>query len=499
MRVVLLVAGIFIAFRPWPLSAVGDYALSAYEAGDYKTAIPLLKTAVADKPDDAAHQAALLSALVYDGAVDQASDLADSDAAKFPNSSEVLAARGEFSFYMGDLPAAEKLWVAAANLKDDARAYYGLYRLYRAASMYRTARLRCLKAHEIDPDDALITKSWLNFIPEPKRRELLPAFAAAHPWLYPKYDVRVQTGEAVEREVSQRKPFELDGAFKEEDVHLYELHDSPTRVRGIGVEFALNGGRRMHLLLDTGASGILLKQSAIDQARLQHLGVTEAWGIGDKGVRSGFVSVADECAIGSLKFKTCVVQALSGKGNVGGDEDGLLGADVFSSYLIHIDFQRHVMHLSPLPPRPPNPQGYDREVGPERTGFTRVYRFGHHLMVSTRLNGKSTRLFLLDTGSMGSVIDSTFARLSTKIHGNEYEHVRGVSGQVGDVFEADKALIEFSVFRQRNIGLTSFNLNNSPGHEDIRMDGILGLPVLSLFRLTLDYRNGLVKFDYVLK
>jgi hypothetical protein len=203
--------------------------------------------------------------------------------------------------------------------------------------------------------------------------------------------------------------------------------------------------------------------------------------------------------MGALKFKTCVVEALSGKGNVGGDEDGLIGADVLSRYLIHIDFQKNTMHLTPLPPRPPNPQGYDREVGPDRAGFTRVYRFGHQLMVSTRLNGKSTGLFLLDTGSMGSVVDSTFARLSTKIHGNEYDRVRGVSGRVADVFEADNALIEFSVFRQRNIGLTSFNLNNSPGHEDIRMDGILGLPVLSLFRLTLDYRNGLVKFDYVLK
>ena len=28
------------------------------------------------------------------------------------------------------------------------------------------------------------------------------------------------------------------------------------------------------------------------------------------------------------------------------------------------------------------------------------------------------------------------------------------------------------------------------------MVSILGLPVLSMFRLTIDYRNGLVKFDY---
>jgi len=31
------------------------------------------------------------------------------------------------------------------------------------------------------------------------------------------------------------------------------------------------------------------------------------------------------------------------------------------------------------------------------------------------------------------------------------------------------------------------------------MSGILGLTVLQFFRLTIDYRNGLVDFDYILK
>lgn len=500
MRFLVLLGGITLFLQPAFLNAESDDALAAFKAGDYVKAIPLLKTAIAANPKDAVRQAALLSALVYQGAVDDASDLADADADLFPNSPEVLAARGEFAFYMGDMPAAEKLWVTAANLNNAvARAYYGLYRLYRAASMYRTARLRCLKAHEIDPDDALITKAWLGLIPPEKRRELLPAFAAAHPWLYRKYDISVQTDEAVKDEINQRKPFELDGDRKEEDLRLIELLDGPTRVRGVGLEFSLNGSRPLRLLLDTGASGVLLKQSAIDKAGLEHLGSTESWGVGDKGVRSGFVSVADDCRIGPLKYKTCVVHAFEGKGRLAGDEDGLIGADVFSSYLIFIDFQRHSMHLTPLPVRPPNPQGYDREAGADRAGFTPVYRFGHALTVSTKLNGKSTGLFLLDTGAMMSNVDSTFARLSTKIHGDDRLHVHGVSGEVKDVFEADKALIEFSVFRQRNIGLTAFNLNNTPEHQEVRLDGILGLPVLSLFRLTLDYRNGLVKFDYVLK
>jgi hypothetical protein len=115
------------------------------------------------------------------------------------------------------------------------------------------------------------------------------------------------------------------------------------------------------------------------------------------------------------------------------------------------------------------------------------------------VNNKTWGLFLLDTGSTFSNLDSTFARLSTKVHGNEYAHVKGVSGSVKDVFEADKAELQFGHFHQRNLGLVALDLNNSPEHQDFRTAGVLGTPVLFMFRLTIDYRNGLVNFDYVLK
>ena len=259
--------------------------------------------------------------------------------------------------------------------------------------MYRSARLRCLLAHEMDPDDALITRTWLGYLAPEKSKELLPPFAAAHPWLYHNYQTYVTTHDTVEGDSNQRKAFELIGEPKEEDVRLYELHDSPTRVRGMGVEFAIGGERSMRLLLDTGSSGILLSQTAIDKAGLEHIGSTEAHGIGDKGSRAGFVSVSNDCHIGPIQYKACVVEALNGKGRVAGDEDGLIGTDIFSDYLIQLDFQKHLLHLTPQPARPANPQGYDREKGSAQAGFTPVFRFGHHLMISTRLNGKTSGLF----------------------------------------------------------------------------------------------------------
>ncbi len=498
----LLSALVFLIFLSAPSTAWADTsdALAVYKSGDYKTALPQLQAAVAQNPKDASLRAALLSALVYEGHTDEAADATEAAGRDFPLSPEIMTARAEFLYYMGDFKEAETLYKAALKAKENnARAYYGMYRLFYAASLYRSARIMCMQAHAVDPDDALITFAFMRYLVGEKRKEMYGPFMAAHPWFARHYDTARQTSAEIHEELGARKAFETEGERTETTLHLVDLLAGATRIRGFGLEVSIEGGRSLRLLLDTGASGILISQRAVDKAGLNHLGSTQSWGIGDGGVRKGFVAVAEACKIGSLQYKTCVFQSLEGKGRIAGDEDGLIGTDFFSDYLIQLDFQRHTMHLTPLPPRPPNPQGYDRTITPDKADFTPVFRFGHHLCIPTKVNGKTSGLFLLDTGASMSNIDSTFARLSTKLHGDYYTRVRGVSGNVNEVFEADKAELEFGRFRQRNLGLTAFNINTGPDHQEVRLSGILGLPVLVMFRLTLDYRDGLVKFDYVLK
>ncbi|MDQ2841223.1 MAG: aspartyl protease family protein [Acidobacteriota bacterium] len=484
----------------FPLAAQEDKGLAAYHAANFEAALPLLQTAVAKSPGDANLQAALLSSLIYEDKVDAASEADEHAAAAFPNSPEVIAARGEFAFYMGDMPQAEKLFKTAIKLKEATpRAIFGMSRLYRAASFYRSARLACLRAHEIDPDDALITQTFLRYVPPAKRNELLAPFVAAHPWLYRHYREYEDSYQAVHNATEDRPLFVSEGGPQETTLHFFFLMRDAKYARGVGLEFRIGNGRPMRMLFDTGASGILVKQSAVDKAGLEHLGSSAAWGVGDKGTRNMFSSVADSCQVGTLKFRNCLVRALEGKRSIAGDEDGLIGADFFQDYVVQIDFQKELLHLKPQPPRPANPQGFDRTVPPDEANFTPVFRFGHMLMISTVVNEKCRGLFLLDTGAEASGMDAAFARLSTKVRGNDFARVQGLSGEVKQVYEADRARLQFGHFMQDNVGLTTYNLNNSPEHEDVRMAGILGIPVLSMFRLTIDYRNDLVNFDYVLK
>ena len=398
---------------------------------------------------------------------------------------------------MGDMLQAERLFKSSIKLKENTgRAIFGLSQLYQSASLYRSARLLCLRAHEVDADDALITQRWLLYASPEKRKELLGPFAAAHPWLYKHYEESQKTALAVGSAVNLKHLFEMEGGPQEATLHFVMLLRDPEHARGVGLEMRINNSRPLRLLFDTGASGILVKQSAIDRNGLQHLGSGRAWGLGDKGTRNTFEAVSETCQIATLKFKACLIRALEGKKSVAGDEDGLIGADFFSDYVVDIDFEKHLLHLKPLPHREPDPQGYNREIPPGEAGFTPVFRFAHNLFVLTKVNNKCSGLFLLDTGSSMSAIDSTFARLSTKIHGNDWMQIHGVSGTVSHVFEADKAELQFARFRQSNLGLISFNLNTSPEPPPVRTSGILGIPVLALFHLTIDYRNGLVNFDY---
>ena len=99
-------------------TAEADNGLVEYKAANYKVAIPLLQTAARTNTKDPLISAALLSALVYEGRVEEASDAAEADETQFPTSPEVIAARGEFAFYMGDMQKAECLFKAAMKLKE---------------------------------------------------------------------------------------------------------------------------------------------------------------------------------------------------------------------------------------------------------------------------------------------------------------------------------------------------------------------------------------------
>ena len=63
-------------------------------------------------------------------------------------------------------------------------------------------------------------------------------------------------------------------------------------MRGIGLSVNIND-QLAHLLLDTGAGGIILSRKVAENAGLTRVSTRHYGGIGDKGLQSGYTAVAD--------------------------------------------------------------------------------------------------------------------------------------------------------------------------------------------------------------
>jgi len=257
----------------------------------------------------------------------------------------------------------------------------------------------------------------------------------------------------------------------------------------------------------------------------------------NSGEASGYLAIADSISVGALEFRHCVVE-VSDKRSVL-DDEGLIGANVFSNYLVTIDFLWQKLKLEPLPARPgeqsstaslgskngddteESPEDsktaegdgnkektgaaasqpirigpQDRYIAPEMQNYSRIFRFGHELLIPTQVGKTPPKLFLIDTGAMMNSISPQAAREVTKVFEDDRMHVKGVSGYVRDVYSADKAVLTFSHYRQENQDLTTFDMSNISRSTGVEVSGILGFTTLRLFTLKIDSRDGLVDFVY---
>jgi predicted aspartyl protease len=285
---------------------------------------------------------------------------------------------------------------------------------------------------------------------------------------------------------------------------LDALMDGPTHLRGFGLQVKLNG-TSSKLLLDTGAGGILLNRKTAERAGIKPVVGVDIKGIGDKGAAGGYLGYVDSVRIGDLEFQSCYVGVID-KGSVAG-EDGLIGGDFFSDFLVDLDFPRSKLRLSQLPARPDDPAPgatapagahvfHDRYVAPEMKLFAPVFRFGHQLLIQTRLNDLPPKLFLMDTGAFANTISPSAARDVTSVSSDSDTIVKGLNGKVNNVFRANQFTLQFAHLRQKNLDTVAFDTKAMSDAIGTEVSGMLGFSMLLMLEIRIDYRDGLVDFIY---
>jgi tetratricopeptide (TPR) repeat protein len=513
-------------------------ALILYRKGDFGRALQKYQAILQEEPKSADAYAGVIRIYLKQQNLDLA-DQTVTEALALNDAPLLHEVRGEVYFRQGRITDAEKEWVSVANSYHPyARAYLGLARVRESISLYHGARLMIEKAHQLDPTDPDIQREWINTLGRAERIKYLTEFLASesNDDEQTRGDTRHYLEYLIARQKEPKRVCSLISSVTSTQTDLRRLLTDPIHLRGYGLNVVLNG-RNAALLLDTGSSGILVDRGIAEKAGITRISDTRIGGIGDKGSNAGWVGLASSIKVGNLEFHDCPVRVIE-KRSVAGEE-GLIGADVFDDFLVDIDFPNEKLRLSQLPQRPDEaphslqlnseeeddaeapdespseaasknagtpapakpaaPKGpQDAYIAPEMKSYTRVFRFGHILLVPTRVGAGDSpaKLFILDTGALTNHITPRAAREVTKVHNDSDMIVQGVSGRVNRVYSADKAMLQFGHLRQENQDLLSFNLDGLSNDVGTEVSGTLGFVMLRMLDVKIDYRDGLVDFGY---
>jgi Aspartyl protease len=197
-----------------------------------------------------------------------------------------------------------------------------------------------------------------------------------------------------------------------------------------------------------------------------------------------------------VEFKNVVIDVEDRKPIA--DEVGLIGPHLLQQFLINLDLTNYSMSLDPLPSIPgddgkPGPR--DRYIAPEMASYAKVFQAQNHLLIPTKVGSDPKAvLFVIDTGASNNFIAQEYATKLEKLNEERNVTVTGVQGRAQQVLSADDLALQFAGFRQMNQKLIAQSLANLSA--EVQLSGMLGLPVLRWFTLHIDYRDGLVGFEY---
>jgi predicted aspartyl protease/Flp pilus assembly protein TadD len=506
-------------------------AEAAFLRSDYDQAVVLYQAQLEQKPNDPTLTAGLAEVFLRQQKVAEADDLVEKALKQNPQSAILMTALGEVQYRTGT-PWLAVATVDASTKLDPCNPQTRLLsaRILQLNSYYAAAAKEISTAHALDPHNPRIRSRWLDTLPMKERITELEAYLASANGEDPEANrsLHFYLNYLKQQAVEPHKACRLVSNTETASIPFVSLLRDATHIRAFGLDVKLND-HDAQLQIDTGASGLLISRSVADHAGLKQFSRTEVGGIGSQGNKAAYTTFADDIKIGSLEFKDCAVEVVD-KGKVA-DSDGLIGMDVFSRFLVTLDYPMRKLLLAPLPPRPDDTSGlkptletrgntnedeapdntataptspakpaahgpYDRYIAPEMKDWTRVYRIGHDLLLPASLNNSPPKMFIVDTGAFSTTVTPEVAREVTKVHSEDNIIVHGVSGKVDKVYTADSITFKFANIAQRVDGVVAFATPSLSRNLDMEVAGFIGITALGQMTISIDYRDGLMKFAY---
>ena len=398
---------------------------------------------------------------------------------------------GEIALRRGKVEEAERQFRDVTAMEPrDARAWFRLGQVSEYTFNRRTAQDCFRRAHQLAPGVAGLVLHWAMTLDGADAAAAFETYLGMAKDEDARLTQRARALLEVRRALGGRKPFALVSNYARTQIRLEPVLRG-RELHAYRVPVSINGGEAARLLLDTGAGGIVINASLAARFHVRRLASTSVGGLGDQGDGRGWVGVAERVRVGTVEFRDAIV-TVSESAMVGG-EQGLVGTDIFEPFLVTLDLPNGAMRLEPFPGAAddrPSDRGFQSDPEMER-----IYRIGHMLMVPTSVSGSEPAMFVIDTGASQTLIGREFAAELAKMRSAASMQLGGISGRIDQVDAADDLKFKFGGFSVRCLDTLSINLKRHDDDLGMEVAGFLGFPILKLFTITLDYRNGLVKFE----
>jgi tetratricopeptide (TPR) repeat protein len=367
---------------------------------------------------------ASIRGLLSDGRVRNAFDQVKAFLQADPEDEALLCLMGDIQFRRAEFDAAEETYAAVLRKNpQSARAHWGLGRVSRLRFQRQTARDHFSRAYTIDPADPDIVMDYASIMPDQEARKSLLYRLV---WLTKSTDLQ-RAGDALarvrmEEQIGPQPLARLAGAYRPYRLGLRDYFPATAQPSGVMISARVDGGKPLRLVLDTGASGIVLNHKAAEGLAAQALAESEVGGLGNGSARAAWIGLVKRVSFSTistsaistsasatsatsatnggaspsssmmnsgaspslstmnsgtsrslstmnsgtspslaaqdLELENVPLEILSGQGIPAAD--GVIGSNVFNQFVIRLDARSHVLELLPFEAPDPAPRPADR-------------------------------------------------------------------------------------------------------------------------------------------
>jgi hypothetical protein len=482
---------------------------TAFLSAEFPLAVGLYQSVLSTSPGNVDATIGLVHALLRQNKVMEAADALQASTKSAPESPALLTLRGELELRQGEPWKAVKTALASNTLDPcNPRTMLLLYRLEALNSQYATGRKMLLKAHQIDSEDPEIQAAWMKTLPVEQRIPEMEAYLAAPRGdsAEDKNDLQTDLNHLKAYAAEPRKPCTMVSTVANAEIPFVPILGSSQRTIAFGLSVKVNN-RPIRLAIDTsynarlpvdGVSGLLISRGAAQHAGLKAVFQNDVAGTGGQVARSGFVGIADSISFGDVEFHNCAVQVMDV--NFPNGAEGVVGLEILSSYLITLDFPGKKLVLETLPARPQEMVAtdglYNRYVAPAMKDYTPILATGSDLILPLSLNGRPPMLFLVDTAVDYSAVSPAAGNELTTGHKDAKFETRDFKELMSSIYTIHDAVLSFAGVGLKETTIIPFDTSRFTDDAGMEISGLIGMKTLGSMTIHIDYRDGLMKFDY---